>query len=281
RTFLPILVRKDKPKTAAQVRLTVTAQAKINATLAPKLAATAQFRDNWRPALGARLETVFKPETNQLAQPPAGRAITLRAAGIDKYDVVIKATFTNPSAAAVGAWGFDRVAGAASGPVLPLRGLAFYGGLLAALVAVAALAPVLGLPMRRLFDAGAPPIALGHAVGRIGCGVAGCCYGRRVDPHGALHAIGLARVPTQWLESAALGAIALWLARTRPAREGAVIARYFASYAVVRIALETLRDDPRGALPWLPAWLSPSQWVSVGLLVAAGALTATRARAAA
>lgn len=184
-------------------------------------------------------------------------------------------------AAAVGAWGFDRVAGAASGPVLPLRGLAFYGGLLAALVAVAALAPVLGLPMRRLFDAGAPPIALGHAVGRIGCGVAGCCYGRRVDPHGALHAIGLARVPTQWLESAALGAIALWLARTRPAREGAVIARYFASYAVVRIALETLRDDPRGALPWLPAWLSPSQWVSVGLLVAAGALTATRARAAA
>ena len=106
RTFLPILVRKDKPKTAAQVRLTVTAQAKINATLAPKLAATAQFRDNWRPALGARLETVFKPETNQLAQPPAGRAITLRAAGIDKYDVVIKATFTNPSAAAVGAWSY-------------------------------------------------------------------------------------------------------------------------------------------------------------------------------
>ncbi len=219
-------------------------------------------------------------------------------------------------ASVVGAWAFDRVAGAASGPVLPVRGLAFYGGLLAALVSVIALAPLLGLRLRRLLDAGAPAIALGHAIGRIGCGVAGCCYGRPVDPHGVLHALGLTRIPTQWLESFALAGIALWLSRRVPCpcpcptcrhvspappdandqptagtgtgtgtnamisgpRDGDVIALYFASYGAVRLVLETLRDDSRGTLPGLPAWLSPSQWISVALLLAAGALAATRDR---
>jgi eukaryotic-like serine/threonine-protein kinase len=105
RLFLPVLARNDKPRTAAQVRA-ATAQAKANATQAPHMTATAQFRDNWRSTIGSRLDRVYGPETDQLAPPATADAITLHAAGIDKYDVVIKATFTNPYAAATGAWSY-------------------------------------------------------------------------------------------------------------------------------------------------------------------------------
>jgi phosphatidylglycerol:prolipoprotein diacylglycerol transferase len=180
--------------------------------------------------------------------------------------------------AAIGSWVFDRVTGASSGPILPLRGLAFYGGLLGAFAAVSVLAPLWKLPLLRVLDAGAPAIALGHAIGRIGCGVAGCCYGHRVDAHSVWGAMGWHRVPTQWIESMCLGVVALVLARTPPRREGDAIATYFAAYGAIRILLETLRDDPRGHLPALPMMLSPSQWISVVLLLAAAVLLATRAR---
>ena len=107
-TFLPALVRTDKLRrlTAAQVRATATAQAKASATQAAQRTATAQARADWRSAIGGRLETVYEPKTDQLAQPPAGGAIMLRAAGIDAYNVTLEATFTNPFAAAAGAWSY-------------------------------------------------------------------------------------------------------------------------------------------------------------------------------
>lgn len=180
--------------------------------------------------------------------------------------------------AALGSWLFDRIAGASSGPILPLRGLAFFGGLLGAISSVLILAPLLGVRLLRVLDAGAPAIALGHAIGRVGCGVAGCCFGRRVDAHGIWHHIGFSRVPTQWLESASLGALAFVLARTKVRRDGDAIAIYFAAYGVLRLLLETLRDDVRGRLPGLPAVLSPSQWISVALIAAACVLASTRTR---
>jgi serine/threonine protein kinase, bacterial len=106
RIFLPVLARNDKPRTAAQVRATATAQAKASATQAAKMAATAQARTDWCSKIRARLNRVYGPETDQLAPPATADAITLHAAGSDEYDVVIKATFTNPYAATEGAWSY-------------------------------------------------------------------------------------------------------------------------------------------------------------------------------
>ena len=187
--------------------------------------------------------------------------------------------------AAIGSWLFDRIAGASHGPILPLRGLAFAGGLIGALVAVVVTAAILAVPLLRVLDAGAPCIALGHAIGRIGCGVAGCCFGRHVD-RGLWHSLGFHRVPTQWLESLALFVITAALlaipARRDPARrDGHILAAYFAAYGVLRFVLETQRDDPRGALPILPHVFTPSQWIALAMVSIAIALGATRERTAA
>jgi serine/threonine protein kinase, bacterial len=107
-TFLPVLARNEKPPRLpnAQMRATATAQAKAAATQAAQMAATAQARADWRSKIGARLERVYGPKTDQLAHQPAADGIVLRATGLDEYNVVIKATFTTPYAAAVGAWSY-------------------------------------------------------------------------------------------------------------------------------------------------------------------------------
>ncbi len=54
----------------------------------------------------------------------------------------------------------------------------FAGGLVLAFCAGIAYALYTHLPLRRTMDAAAPALALGHAIGRLGCFAAGCCYGR-------------------------------------------------------------------------------------------------------
>ena len=53
----------------------------------------------------------------------------------------------------------------------------FSGGLLAAFLAAAWYVRKRHMPALRTCDAFAPGLALGHAIGRVGCFAAGCCYG--------------------------------------------------------------------------------------------------------
>src|SRR5262249_24946854 len=57
----------------------------------------------------------------------------------------------------------------------------FYGGLIAAVVVGLWLVGRYKLPMWKTADLIAPGIALGHIIGRFGCLLAGCCYGRPTD----------------------------------------------------------------------------------------------------
>ncbi|MBU6402339.1 MAG: prolipoprotein diacylglyceryl transferase, partial [Verrucomicrobia bacterium] len=57
-------------------------------------------------------------------------------------------------------------------------GLVFYGGFLGAALTGVAYARSRRLNLWKLADTLAPSIALGHAFGRIGCLMNGCCYGR-------------------------------------------------------------------------------------------------------
>ena len=56
-------------------------------------------------------------------------------------------------------------------------GLVFYGGFVAGIAAVIIYARALKIPLRRLLDLLAPSAALGLAFGRVGCFMAGCCWG--------------------------------------------------------------------------------------------------------
>src|SRR6478672_10531611 len=57
----------------------------------------------------------------------------------------------------------------------------FYGGLIAAFLVATWLVRRYRLPLWTTADAFAPGIALGHVIGRFGCLLAGCCYGRPAD----------------------------------------------------------------------------------------------------
>ena len=58
-------------------------------------------------------------------------------------------------------------------------GLVYYGGLIGASLAGIIFCYRNKVPLWRMGDVMAPSVALGHAFGRIGCFMTGCCYGGR------------------------------------------------------------------------------------------------------
>jgi len=160
-------------------------------------------------------------------------------------------------------------------------GLIFYGGLVGASLALVAYAFLARIPLWRLADFAIPGLAVGHAFGRVGCFLFGCCHGRPATacpslgiafppdtPLGAAtHSVPL--YPVQLFEAAALLlAWVLLLALHRLPRRvpGTIFATYLLVYPPVRFALEFLRGDPRQ--PFGRGVLDDAQAVSVALFAA-------------
>ncbi|MBI2885179.1 MAG: prolipoprotein diacylglyceryl transferase [Candidatus Omnitrophica bacterium] len=155
-------------------------------------------------------------------------------------------------------------------------GLVWYGGFIGGVLS-------LWLCLRRhrrsllaMLDRIAPVIALGHAIGRLGCFANGCCYGKPTAAWWGVQFPGLPApvIPTQLLESAGLVLLAVVLRRrqtpTALRRRGTVFGWYLIGYGALRWLLECWRGDQ--PLWW--AGLTLSQWISVGLLVAGATLLA-------
>lgn len=151
-------------------------------------------------------------------------------------------------------------------------GLIFYGGFLAAAVGVIGLARARQLPLWKLGDFTVSALPLGHAFGRIGCLLNGCCYGAPCELPWAVPTAGAMRHPVQGYE--ALFNLGLYFVLRRvllkSARPGGVVAAYLMGYGAWRFAAEFLRGDPR--MP-AAAGLDAAQVLSLAL-VAAGALIA-------
>jgi phosphatidylglycerol:prolipoprotein diacylglycerol transferase len=132
---------------------------------------------------------------------------------------------------------------------------------------------------RRLWDITVIGIALGHAVGRLGCFAAGCCYGTPTSlPWGASF-ISLGRAPhpfagiplhpVQLYEAALCFAnfaflILLWRQRRFP---GQIFSFYLINYGLIRFFLEFLRHSGPGEMAW-PGGLSWYQVFSLFLVLA-------------
>lgn len=125
-------------------------------------------------------------------------------------------------------------------------GLVWYGGFIAAALSGLLYGRTRGWPLLKWCDFLAPILAVGHAIGRIGCFFNGCCYG-------------LPGVPVQLYESAALLFIAFFLFRVSGPRrrDGESFALYLLMYAAARFGLEFWRgDQTHFALFTLPQWTS-------------------------
>lgn len=153
-------------------------------------------------------------------------------------------------------------------------GLVFHGGFIAATLAGFAWASWKRLPSWTLADILAPSIAFGHAIGRIGCLVNGCCYGRQCDlPWGirypGIHETrGVPVHPTQIYEAVLSALIGGVLARgfSRRRFDGQIFAIYLMAYGLARGAVEFFRGDyPDSALYF--SRITPAHWISAGLVV--------------
>ncbi len=142
-------------------------------------------------------------------------------------------------------------------------GLVFYGGFVGAGLGIAVFARLHRERLLGLMDFIITAIPLGHALGRIGCYLNGCCYGQPWEGWGAVLVDGANRYPVQLYEAVAnLLIYLLVLARYRlRVREGDALCLYLFVYPVSRFLLEFLRGD--GELQWMN--LTVAQWASIVL----------------
>ena len=110
-------------------------------------------------------------------------------------------------------------------------------------------------------------VAIGHAFGRIGCFLSGCCYGITTGTSLDVNFPGIGpHLPTQLIEMAflfILGALLLVFAFKHYTNYTAVI--YLFAYSIFRFVLEFFRGDERGQL----VGLSPSQYWCIVLFIGA------------
>ncbi|SHI46152.1 prolipoprotein diacylglyceryl transferase [Parasporobacterium paucivorans] len=150
-------------------------------------------------------------------------------------------------------------------------GLVYFGGLFGALAGGYLYCRYSRLNTRTYMNALAPAIPLFHAFGRIGCFLAGCCYGIASDcgftyTHALSEAANnIKRFPVQLLESLLEFALFILLAflLVKFRNRYSLVRIYLLCYSLIRFLDEFLRgDEIRGFL----GPFSTSQWISLIIL---------------
>lgn len=171
-------------------------------------------------------------------------------------------------------------------------GFVWYGGLVGGFVAVSAYIKTAGLPWLLVVDAIAPALAIGQAIGRIGCQLAGdgdwgspstlpwaMAYPRAI--YGWTEPAGVRVHPAPVYESLLYSGIFVLLVRMarQPGRyaDGSVLFMYLILSGIARFLVEVVRIEPRVALG-----LTEAQWFGIASVVfgALGLLWAKNRRAA-
>jgi phosphatidylglycerol:prolipoprotein diacylglycerol transferase len=175
-------------------------------------------------------------------------------------------------------------------------GLAYYGGLVTASIAAWVLLRADKFPFWKAADMAAMVIPLGLGFGRMGCLLAGCCFGRPWEAPfaigfpggspaseaqargGLLDAASLPSLPvhaTQIYEAAGSFALAGFLMlhlHGKKRYDGQVFVVFLIAYAALRFVLEFFRADDRGEL----FGLSTSQWLGIAVAAVAVVIHAKR-----
>lgn len=187
----------------------------------------------------------------------------------------------------------------APGSVLGRAGFVVYGGIIAGVLCCLLYCHIKKLSFLQYFDLIIPEVAIAQGFGRIGCFLAGCCYGRQTDsafgvifPEGSLAPAGVKLIPTQLISAAGdiLFAVILIVisdvvfksvvyGNSRNDAEssektasgskkfghvaGDIGCFYLWMYGVGRFLIEFLRDDYRGAV----GALSTSQFISLFIVL--------------
>jgi phosphatidylglycerol---prolipoprotein diacylglyceryl transferase len=156
----------------------------------------------------------------------------------------------------------------------------FYGGILGAIATILLYTYFQKMPLLAVMDTFGAALPLGHAIGRLGCFAAGCCYGKPTtvpwgvvfkNPAAAQLAgtpLGVHLHPTQLYEASLemLNFLFLvWLGGRQTFR-GQLIGAYFMLYGLERGIIEFFRGDP-GRTMLFHGSVSLMQLVSIALVL--------------
>lgn len=156
-------------------------------------------------------------------------------------------------------------------------GLMWQGGFLGGVLSLTLFVRKRKIPFLSLADSFAPGVALGQAVGRMGCLFAGCCYGRACDLPWAmtfrnaesLAPTGIPLHPTQLYDAGLdllITFILILLFRTHwSRRSGRSTALYLVLAGAARLSVEPFRADARGTGLWI---FSATGLVALGIILA-------------
>ncbi len=170
-------------------------------------------------------------------------------------------------------------------------GFVYYGGLITSILVVIIFTKVKKLSLAKITDLLAPSLAIGLAIGRLGCFFAGCCYGRVSDvffavsfpagspahmdhlkhiDNGINHSLPV--IPTQLFSVFANIFIFIYLyfyLRKRKKYDGQMALHLLFFYSTFRFIIEFFRGDQRGSL----LVFSTSQWISIILIIMLSIIT--------
>lgn len=161
-------------------------------------------------------------------------------------------------------------------------GFVVYGGIIGGILSAMIYCKIKKLPFLKYFDLLIPSVALAQGFGRIGCFLAGCCYGKETDSvigivfHDSAYAPnGLSLLPTQLISSGLNFihfAVLVWFTK-RKKGDGQIAGLYLIFYSVGRFILEFFRGDLiRGSV----GSLSTSQFIAIFMCLAGILLVAVR-----
>ena len=166
--------------------------------------------------------------------------------------------------------------------LLSRGGMSWFGGFAGGLLAGIIVIRLKGLPLIRVLAAATPGLAIGHAIGRVGCLLVGDDYGRPTDlPWGIAFPEGLPPTevpvhPTMMYEAFLLVPLAWVLIRMRrrDTPPSTVLGFYLAAAGTIRFVIEFLRINERVAGP-----LSVAHIAALLAVAAGAAMLLTRAPA--
>lgn len=153
-------------------------------------------------------------------------------------------------------------------------GWVLYGGVLGGIFGGWLYCHIRKLSFLDYFDIVIPSVALAQGFGRIGCFLAGCCYGKETESaigitftDSAYAPNGISLVPTQLLSSIfdfALCFVLILLA-SKLAKRGLICGAYLLIYSIGRFIIEFFRGDlDRGSV----GAISTSQFIAIFIAVA-------------
>ena len=162
------------------------------------------------------------------------------------------------------------------------NGFVVYGGIIGGILAAMIYCRVKKLPFLKYFDLLMPSVALAQGFGRIGCFLAGCCYGKETESmigivfHDSAYAPnGVSLLPTQLISSGLNFlhfVLLVWLTKKKKG-DGQIAGLYLVLYSVGRFILEFFRGDLiRGSV----GGLSTSQFIAIFVCLAGVILIVVR-----